>query len=55
MIIGLKLMEKEPMVHLEVTMTPEEYISIKKDASWQGESVAKWLVTKAMGRQRQGC
>lgn len=47
--------ESEPLVHLEVTMTPEEYVAIKRDADWEGQSVAKWLITKAMGRQRQGC
>ena len=47
--------EKEPVVTLEVTMSPEDYISIKKDASWEGQTMAQWLVTKATGRQRQGC
>lgn len=36
------------MVHLEVVMTLEEYIRIKKDADWEGQTVAAWLVTKVL-------
>lgn len=47
--------ESEPVVTLTVTMSPEEYISIKKTADWDGTSVAKYLVECAMGRLKRGC
>lgn len=45
----------EPMVVLEVKMTPEKYVRIKKDADWEGCSVADYLVKYATGDVRQGC
>lgn len=45
----------EPMVTFEVTMTPAEYETIRKDASWYGKSVAVHLVDHALGRTPRGC
>jgi hypothetical protein len=45
----------EPFVTVTVKMTPEDYVAIKKQASWDGQSVAKYLVEYAMRRQRRGC
>lgn len=36
-------------------MTPEDYIAIKKNASWDGKTVAVYLVDHACGRDRRGC
>lgn len=47
--------DEEPVVTVKVTMTPEEYIAIKKHADWQWQSVARFLVDDALGKTRRGC
>lgn len=48
-------MNDDVKVTLTVEMTPEEYLHIKNDATWQGKSVAEYMVWKALGHQRKGC
>lgn len=45
----------EPLVHLEVKMTPKEYVALKKSADWVGKSVARYIVDEALGRNPRGC
>jgi hypothetical protein len=47
--------EEEPQVVMTVYMSPEDYIAIKKNASWFGKSVAEYLVEHSMGRIPKGC
>lgn len=51
----MALSPEEPKVTLQVEMTPEDYVAIKKNSDWEGQSVAKYLVDNAMGRTRRGC
>jgi len=44
-----------PKVTLTVTMTPDEYVRLDRDAKWDGMTVARYLVEHALGRTRRGC
>jgi hypothetical protein len=47
---------EEPKVIFEVTMTPEDYIAIKRNADWEGMSVPRYVVEHAAGRLfKRGC
>lgn len=45
----------EPFVTVEVRMTPEDYVELKKSATWSGMDVAQYLLAKAQGRIGHGC
>ncbi len=48
--------EPEPKVVMEVSMTPEDYLLIKHNASWEGMTVARYIVEHAAGRiLKRGC
>lgn len=47
--------ENEPTVNVPVTMTPEQYVAVKRDADWEGCTVAVYLVRRATGQVRRGC
>jgi uncharacterized protein (DUF1778 family) len=51
----MALSPEEPKVTLQVEMTPEDYVAIKRNADWDGKTVAQYLVDHAMGRTRRGC
>ena len=48
-------MTKEPVVTVEVEMTPEQYVALKKNADWDGKSVAAWMLDEVTGHGRRGC
>jgi hypothetical protein len=43
------------LMAVTVYMTPDEYETIRKNASWDGKSVANYLVDHALGKTRRGC
>lgn len=45
----------EVRVHLEVTMTPEEFEKIRRAADWDGMTINDYLVAHALGKTRKGC
>lgn len=47
----------EPMVTLEIKMTPEEYVTLKNNCLWQSThgDVGRYLVEYALGKTRKGC
>jgi uncharacterized protein (DUF1778 family) len=49
------MVEENPMVVFEMRMSPEDYVAIKKNADWEGKTVAQYMVDNAMGRGRRGC
>ena len=48
-------MTKEPVVTLEIEMTPEQYVALKRNADWDGKSVGQWMLDEVTGNGRKGC
>lgn len=47
--------DSQELVTISVHMTPSEYESIRKNATWDGKTVANYLVDHALGKTRRGC
>jgi hypothetical protein len=43
------------LITFTVSMSPDEYATIQKNASWEGKTVANYLVDNALGKTRRGC
>lgn len=45
----------EPVVTVSIEMTPEQYVLIKRNASWLHQSVQEYLLDNALNNRRTGC
>lgn len=45
----------EPLVTVEVQMSPEEYVELKKNAEWFKYTVAEYMLKMAQGKIGHGC